>query len=227
MSERKLFGFLKNPRQLLRTILQLEDTHHSIALGTAIGMFIGLTPTVGAQMMIVIIFAFLTKRFFHFNRLAALVTVYISNPLTMVPIYYGLYWVGTWFVPGTVTKEQFAAILEYDSFATWWQTIVTLFVNIGKPLFIGTAIVATLGGLVTYPVIRWLLSRMQKQPNSHSSECIRTDPPSDANPNHHKNSNEVVEVQSNTFSHAEKNGKPNPTSNLLKASTSDEDNESL
>ena len=146
-----------NPQTWLRALLQLDDTDHSIALGTAIGMAIGLTPTVGIQMIIVMIFTLLTRKLFRFNVMAALIAVYISNPLTMIPIYWMLYLVGTRFVAGDVTRDQFAAIFQYNGFGEWLQTIEELIFVIGKPLLIGTAIVATIGGLVTYPLMRSFL----------------------------------------------------------------------
>ena len=38
--------------RFLRQFLRLRASAHSIALGAAIGIFIGLTPTVGFQMII-------------------------------------------------------------------------------------------------------------------------------------------------------------------------------
>jgi hypothetical protein len=64
----------RTPRTLLRSILMLDDTPHSVALGTAIGMFVGMTPTVGIQMIIVLIVAFLTRPFLKFNKIAAVLT---------------------------------------------------------------------------------------------------------------------------------------------------------
>src|SRR3990172_6945415 len=75
------------PRTFIRHILLADDTPHSIALGTAIGTFIGLTPTGGVQMLLVMLVAFLCRPLFRFNQIAALLMVYISNPLTAVPIY--------------------------------------------------------------------------------------------------------------------------------------------
>ncbi len=146
-----------NPRTVLRNILGINDSPHSIALGAAIGMAVGMSPTVGIQMIIIVVIAVLLKPFFHFNRMAGLLTVYVSNPLTMVPIYYFLYWVGTFFVEGNVTREDFEQILEYEGFEGWWNAITGLFVEIGTPLIIGTAIVAPISGLLTYPIMRWLL----------------------------------------------------------------------
>jgi uncharacterized protein (DUF2062 family) len=143
----------------------LDDSQHSIALGTALGMFIALTPTVGIQMMLVMILALATRPFFLFNRVAALLTVYVSNPLTIVPIYYFLYKVGTLFVEGKATREQIQSILDSSSLGGWWDSISALVVDIGSPLLIGTAIVATLSGLLTYPLMRLLLRTFrQEQP---------------------------------------------------------------
>lgn len=150
--EQKKLSWRSSPRELLTAVLSLQDSPHHIALGFAIGMFVGMTPTVGVQMIIVMCIAVLTKPFFYFNRVAGIIAVYVSNPLTLVPIYYFLYWVGTFFVPGDVTQDEFAKVLEYESFAEWWDTVVALFVGIGTPLLIGTAIVATVSGLITYPL---------------------------------------------------------------------------
>lgn len=146
-----------SPRTLLRQILALDDTDHSKALGVAIGMFIGMTPTVGLQMAIVLLFAAITSRLFHFNRMAALLTVYISNPLTMLPLYWMNYKIGTWFVAGNVTKEEFAQVLQYEGLAEWWDALTKLFVSIGTPLIVGSLLAATVCGLASYPVMRWLL----------------------------------------------------------------------
>jgi hypothetical protein len=168
MAKEAKLKWWSSPSTLLRHILGLDDTHHSIALGTTVGMWIGMTPTVGVQMIIVVIVAFLTKPFFHFNRVAALITVYISNPVTMVPIYYMNYKIGTLFYHGDHTIDDFRKVLHYDGFAGWWSTIVELFVNIGVPLLIGSFVVATLCAAATYPTMRWLLKHFHKRKPAES-----------------------------------------------------------
>lgn len=158
-----------SPRQLLRSILMLDDTAHSIALGTTVGMFIGMTPTVGVQMILVMLFAYAVSPLFRFNRVAALITVYISNPLTVVPIYWFCYKVGALFFGGSRTANDFKRILEYNSFSEWWRTIVELFVNIGKPLVVGSLLVAALLSAITYPVMVRLVRRFKKE-NPHAEQ---------------------------------------------------------
>lgn len=151
---------LLSPRRLLRSILMLEDTPRSIALGTTIGMFVGLTPTVGMQMVLVGIIAFLTRPFLKFNRVAALLTVYISNPITMIPIYILDYKVGQLFLGGSADLNRLETILQYNSFGEWWETVVSLFVEFGAPLVFGSLIVGIVGAVATYPFMIWVLNSM-------------------------------------------------------------------
>ena len=160
MSDQSL-AWYSSPRRWLRAVLLLDDTPHSIALGTAIGVFIAFTPTVGVQMLMVGLVAFLTHRLFHFNRLAALLMVYITNPLTVVPIYWGCYRLGaTWF-PSDITREDFEHLLHYEGFDDWWATVVELFVGIGLPLIVGSLIIATVCAVLSYPTILWLLRQVR------------------------------------------------------------------
>ena len=170
MAKSKPLKWYSSPRTLLRYILMIEDTPHSIALGTAVGMFIGMTPTVGIQMIIVIIFAFLVRPLFTFNRMAALITVYISNPVTMVPLYWFDYKVGTLFFEGTSTRKDFESVLQYETFSEWWDTIVNLFVGIGFPLVVGSLVVATTLGVITYPLMWWLVRSFHGGPPEKTGE---------------------------------------------------------
>lgn len=158
---RKSLAWFGSPRRWLRAVLLLDDTPHSIALGTAIGMFLAFTPTVGLQMVLVGIVAVLTRRLFHFNRLAALLMVYITNPLTIVPIYWACYRLGTIWFPADISREDFEHLLHYEGFDEWWTSFVELSVGIGLPLFFGSFIVSTITALVSYPTILWLLKQVR------------------------------------------------------------------
>lgn len=168
---RRLLLLWSSPRVVLRRILALDDTPHAVALGAAVGMLFGMTPTVGLQTVEVILFALLTRRLFYFNRAAALATIYISNPLTVAPIYYGLYWVGSLFVPGEATLQQFQQILTFEGFAGWWQALTELATDVGMPLAVGTLVVAPVLALITYPLTRFLLQwyRGQRPPSDRDA----------------------------------------------------------
>lgn len=148
-----------DPRLWLRAILREQDTPHSIALGTAIGIFVGFTPTVGIQVIIVLTIALLTSPFFRFSRLAAVLAVQISNPLTMVPIYWANYKLGTIFTKRHLNYDEFAGLFQYDTFSAWMQTLKDIMFTAGTPLLIGSLIVSTCLALATYPLMLRLIDQ--------------------------------------------------------------------
>jgi uncharacterized protein (DUF2062 family) len=131
-----------DPRAILRRILSTDDSPHAIALGAAVGMFVACTPTLGIRMAIV-----------------AILTTYLSNPVTAAPLYYFDYWIGSRFVSGSASREDFARVLDFDGFAEWWQAVHWLVIEVGTPLVVGSLIVAIAASLVTYPTTRWLIAR--------------------------------------------------------------------
>lgn len=70
--------------------LHIDDT--TLARGVAVGLFIGLTPTVGIQTFLMLIGSLV----FRANFPAAVIVSFISNPLTMAPLYYGFNRLGRW-----------------------------------------------------------------------------------------------------------------------------------
>lgn len=124
-------------------------------------------------MIAVVTLAFLTRRLFAFNRLAALMTVYVTNPVTTLPIYWFNYEVGTLFVDGHISYEAFSAVLEYHSLPTWWDAVCGLFIRIGAPLIVGSLIVATAVSIPTYPVMLWLVNRFHQ---AMSGPALPTEP---------------------------------------------------
>ena len=72
---------------VIHKILHIDDTPHRLALGVALGVFIGWTPTIGFQSALVILMALIFKA----NKVVGLPFVWISNPFTLIPIYWPNY----------------------------------------------------------------------------------------------------------------------------------------
>jgi len=72
--------------------LHIDET--TLARGVAVGLFIGMTPTVGIQTFMMLVAAFA----FRANFLAAFIVSNVSNPLTMAPLYYGWNRLGHWII---------------------------------------------------------------------------------------------------------------------------------
>lgn len=63
----------------------LKVDQYALARGVALGLFIGLTPTVGIQIILLIFGSMIVRA----NFPAALVVSFVNNPFTMAPLYYG------------------------------------------------------------------------------------------------------------------------------------------
>ncbi|MFP4131553.1 MAG: DUF2062 domain-containing protein [Thiohalospira sp.] len=78
----------------LQRVLEVSGSLHShpeaIARGVAVGLFIGLTPTVGFQTVFMIIACILVAG----NFPVAFAVSWVSNPFTMAPLYWGFHALG-------------------------------------------------------------------------------------------------------------------------------------
>ena len=174
-----------SPRRLIRRLLSLDDSAHAIALGTAIGMFVGMTPTVGIQMMLILAITALTRPLFHFNRAAGLLTVYISNPITIVPLYAAFYYVGTLLVEAPMTPAEFQVQFEASMDRGWLDPLRFIFAEVAWPMIAGSLVIATVTALPTYPIVkrlvitkRRLMGRPQVAPESKPQPEPGPDQPS-------------------------------------------------
>jgi uncharacterized protein (DUF2062 family) len=75
-------------RKAYERFVKIRGRPREISLGFALGIFIGLTPTMGAQMPIAAFFAAL----FKWSKISAALGVWITNPIT-APFIYGITYV--------------------------------------------------------------------------------------------------------------------------------------
>ncbi len=79
----KRWSYIRQFKLNVLRFLRLRDTPDEIAKGFALGVFVGLTPTMGIQIPIAIVVAMLLKK----NKIAAAIGVWVTNPLTAPFIY--------------------------------------------------------------------------------------------------------------------------------------------
>ena len=133
--------------------------HHgsarSIARGAGLGVFIAFTPTIGFQVLLAIVLATSLKA----NRRIAVATVFITNPLTLAPIYAVTYGVGKLFMDGPSVYEAYTELMTLvrQLAALHWYDLIGAFagfLELGRelllPMTIGGLIVGALLGLTTY-----------------------------------------------------------------------------
>lgn len=114
-------------------------SRRGVALGVALGLFIGLLIPI-AQ----ILFVAMAAIFLRANIAIGAVGTFVSNPLTVPPIYFAAYHLGAW-ATGTSADASL-------SLTDPWSVYDNLG-SIGLPLFTGLATIATVSALAGYLLV--------------------------------------------------------------------------
>lgn len=141
----------KARRFVLHSVLHADDPPQRLALGAAIGMFITFTPTVGFQMLLVVFAAWLLRA----NKVVGLPIVWISNPATMMLIYYPCYVVGRSLLGMEPIDSHWWSELREPP-ASWWPAVDfywSHFLEVATPLWLGCLVVATCTSVPTYYLV--------------------------------------------------------------------------
>ena len=142
-------------RVFLSWLVRLRGSPEAIALGVATGTFVAFTPTIGIQTFLALVLATLVGG----NRPACLAPVWITNPVTIPPIFAFTYWLGSHFgsgpPPGAVARmlgETVKRLGAGDYLGMHEEILV--FAALGRdvfvPLWIGGAIVGGVAAAVAY-----------------------------------------------------------------------------
>ncbi|MCB9638435.1 MAG: DUF2062 domain-containing protein [Myxococcales bacterium] len=174
-------------QKVIKPLIEQEGTPESLALGAAVGMFIALTPTVGIQMTVAVITGTLINRYTRWtmNRLVAVAMCWISNPITMLPMYYIDLWLGWiltgrgWMPPMNLEgwQRQFSSYLQRDpsQMTVWDQVKGFVMAGLGElavPMWIGSLIIATLIAIPTYPVTLAIVRRYRARKDKTAEPTI-------------------------------------------------------
>ena len=128
-------------RFVLVNMLHANDPPHQLALGAAIGVFVAVTPTVGVQMGVVLLLAWLLGA----NKVVGLPIVWVTNPATIVPIYYSCYFVGRRLLGMEgIGREWWAELKGSHDFSFYWTKLM----DVATPLWVGCLVC---GFALAYP----------------------------------------------------------------------------
>jgi len=146
-------------RFLVHSALHLHDTPHRIALGAAVGIFVAWTPTFGVQMLLAMLLAFVLGA----NKAATLPFVWITNPLTHVPIYWCNYKLGRFLIcagtgrggAGETLPTLAGQGLSCGSLdAGFWKRLMPELLSVGVELWFGSLILGTILAGIGYLLVR-------------------------------------------------------------------------
>ncbi|MEN8174746.1 MAG: DUF2062 domain-containing protein [Pseudomonadota bacterium] len=115
---------------------------HAVARGCAVGVFWAFVP-IPLQM----VFAAGVAILWRANIPLSIALIWITNPVTIPPVFFATYELGTWILgsPGVEVPEAITVDWFFDSLGTIWQ-----------PLFVGSLLTAFLLSLISYFTVHWL-----------------------------------------------------------------------
>jgi uncharacterized protein (DUF2062 family) len=133
------WSIVRSVKLQLVKFVRLQGSPDDIAKGVALGVFIGMTPTFGFQMII----AAFAATIFRENRLAAILGVWVTNPFTAPFIYVGEYEVGRLLMQ--LERVSFVANFSFSS-------LLDLSRDILYPVTLGSLVVGPLIAFLTYTI---------------------------------------------------------------------------
>jgi uncharacterized protein (DUF2062 family) len=153
-------------RFLLHNVLHADDTPHAIALGVGVATLVAFLPLVGFQTVIAIAIAALLRA----NKAVCVPIVWITNPATMVPIYYGCFALGRMIIPapGASTEKEVDKLAELAAGASvfepaFWIGMFRFLAGLGIELWVGCLVVGAVFGTVSYFLARWGVSTYRER----------------------------------------------------------------
>ena len=130
-------GFIRQVKLMFVRFVRLRGLPEEIAKGVALGIFVGMTPTFGFQMAIAFFFACLLRE----NRLAAILGVWVTNPVTAPFIYAIEYEIGR-----ILLKMERARLPSEFT----WEAYASLGWDIMFPLWVGGILTGVILGALSY-----------------------------------------------------------------------------
>ena len=134
-------------------LLRIKDTPHRVALGLATGIAAGCLPCMGVQSLLALPVAFMIRA----NKIASLIGVWWTNPITFIPIYYSEYVIGTMFSDYSVLN--YSEFYQKTSQLRNLEDVTNLGLEILMPMTIGSLIAAAVIGPLAFLFFRDLLER--------------------------------------------------------------------
>ena len=128
-------------RKAYYRFLKIRGNPREIALGFALGLFIGMAPIMGLQTLLVLFLATLLK----WNKLSAAIGVWITNPLT-APFIYGMNYLTGARIMG-LKKAQY---IEPEQSITIISKIITKAPDVFFSLIIGGIILGIPVAIIGY-----------------------------------------------------------------------------
>ncbi len=148
-------------REFIKNAKTLQGDPHYVALGMAIGVFVGITPTIPLHTVIAVALAFVLKG----SKPAAAIGVWFANPITIPLFYWASYKIGMFLLGKSIPFD-----VQYESIGKLLQ----LGLDVTVAMIAGGAILGILPGIAAYFLTRKIFIKIRsrkKHEISKSTTC--------------------------------------------------------
>ena len=151
-----LQGWLQRKKKWLAdhhmTLVTMNDTPHSVALGSAIGIFFGFVPVYPLKTLFSIAVAWICRC----NKIAAAIAVTLHDVLIFVmpAVYFAEYKMGCWALHRPPPAHRIRFHFALHDYLHW-----DFFQRLFWPAFVGSLFLAIPSAIAIYCVMRLLISR--------------------------------------------------------------------
>lgn len=135
-----LFGFAES-------LVRSENPPWFDARGAALGLIIGFGVPIGAQMIILAVLRFC----FRFNAVLAFALTWVNNPLSLLPMYYGYYYLGSLILGRNPAMglQDFRMLMQPILYAGYFWNSVHAFLLLSCDILVRWALAAALVAMIT------------------------------------------------------------------------------
>ncbi|HDQ41795.1 MAG TPA: DUF2062 domain-containing protein [Desulfonatronum sp.] len=137
-------NLLRGIRYAYKKMLRLKSSPHDVALGLALGVFMGLLPIIPFQSVTVLVLALALRC----SKLAALLGTLISNPLNIPFLYFVMHRLGRFLLPELRSRYNPEHLTIGDLLHTGWHLFGTM--------LLGGVVIAIPSATATYFLARYL-----------------------------------------------------------------------
>jgi uncharacterized protein (DUF2062 family) len=129
-------------KQWIHRLIHLNESPYRIAMGCACGIFCSALPIFGQTFI-----GMITARLLSASVIASLPWTWISNPLTIVPMWYGGYKLGIWITPGnrkSLSYIEIQALMHNFNHMDWTEGLSLIYIEFWDallPLWLGTVVI--------------------------------------------------------------------------------------
>ena len=127
---------------------KLQGDPHYIAVGMAIGVFVAITPTIPFHTAIALALAFVLRG----SKPAAVIAVWVSNPVTIPIFYLGCYKVGNFILGNSIPFDP-----KYESLSE----LAKLGMDATIAMMVGGVILGIVPGIAAYFITRKIFTTLR------------------------------------------------------------------